>query len=150
MDDLTTAVQAHLPDGWTVGVDHSDHGTNVCCEHVVFGEYNVSWPGGFESRSPQPEKLVLDRLDAVGLAEASRMMPELSESDAMTLRRAFDFIAASQLSKLQAFEIISFTQSLTGLSRSAWEWAREAIDVLAPLYEYPAHPEQGDEPDKAG
>ena len=85
MDDLAAAVQADLPDGWTVEVDHSDQGTNVRCEHVVLGEHNVWWPRGFESRSPRPERFVVDRLVEVGLAEASRMMPSMSESDVMTL-----------------------------------------------------------------
>lgn len=144
VDELSKAVLAELPRGWTVEVDRHENGADLRCEHVVLGEYNVSWHRGLEESAPQPERLVLDRLVDTGLAEASRTMPELSDEDVETLRRAFAFIGAGRLSRLQAYELVSFAQSLTGLSRQGWEWARRAIDQLAPLYEYPAHPHRGE------
>lgn len=145
MDELGTAVRAELPVGWMIEIDRSGDGVSVRCEHVVFGDYHLEWPPGFESRAPQPERLVVDRLVDAGLVDASSTMPDLSENDVETLRRAFAFISAGRLSKVQAYESISFAQSLTDLSRRGWEWAREAIDLLAPLYEYPAHPDWDEE-----
>ena len=147
MDWIEHALPEQLPDGWEVSVERAGHQVTVQCRHVVLGghEFHLDDPDD----TPPDEAVeahvaaILERLEELGLLEASQRMPTLSDAETETLREAHAVIGAARLSRRQARSVVGLSRSLAHLSDVAGDWAMETIDLLEPWHDYPPDPADG-------